>query len=351
MRVGSVSATAGEVTAGYLRPTELPTGQKERIPVVVAEGERRGPTLWVTAGIHPDETTSIATAHAFVDWLADRPLAGTVVCVPVMNPAGLRLDQRSSYYHDQDPNRQFGRDDAAASPKRVQALINDRIYERLSETADAIVSLHTSWAASHPYVLRPRVPESADRDDATTVEIRDRIVALADAFGIPPVNAFGAAESAERSMGHTLASQAVGRDGIPTVTPELGGRFAVDQDIRDEALAGLTNVLHTLGMVSDPTPVGDRYALSLSEPHKRHVHPHTATSGLVDHLVTEGDRVESGEPVAEIRSPNGRVETTVASDRSGFVLSRMEGAAVYENDPLLELAVPDDDPLIVRETA
>lgn len=351
MRIGSASATAGETTRGYLPVTELPTGQREQVPIVVAEGDTPGPTLWVTAGIHPDETTSIATAHAFVDWLADATLTGTVVCVPVMNPAGLRLDQRSSYYHDQDANRQFGRDDATASSKRVQALVNDRIYEHISKTADAVVSLHTSWAASHPYVLRPRVAKRADRDDAEAVEIRDRIVALADAFGIPAVNAFSTVESAARSMGHTLASHAIGQDGIPTITPELGGRFAVDQDLRDEAVAGLTNVLHALDMVSDPIPVGDAYALPLSEPHKRYVHPSTDTAGLVNYLVTEGDRVESGEPVAEIRSPHGRVETTVATDRAGVVLSRMEGAAVYENDPLLELAVPDDEPLVVPESA
>lgn len=351
MKIGSATASAGETTRGYLPVTELPTRQDEQVPVVITDGEADGPTLWVTAGIHPDETTSIATAHAFVDWLTDATVAGTVVCVPVMNPAGLRLDQRPSYYHDQDANRQFGRDGASSAPKRVQALVNDCIYEHVRETADAIVSLHTSWTASHPYVLRPRVARGADRDDDETAAIRDRIVGLADAFGMPAINPFSTAESAARSMGHTLASHAIGRDGIPVITPELGGRFAVDQGLRDEALAGLTNVLHTLEMVTDPLPVEGAYALPMTEPHKRHVHPHTDTPGLVDYLVTEGDRVEAGQPVAEIRSPHSRVETTVESGRSGFVLSRMEGAAVYENDPLLELAVPDDEPLVVPESA
>lgn len=350
MKIGSATATAGETTRGYLPVAELPTGQDEQVPVVIADGEQAGPTLWVTAGIHPDETTSIATAHAFVDWLADATLAGTVVCVPVMNPAALRLDQRPSYYHDQDANRQFGRREDAAAPKRVQALVNDRIYEHVRETADAIVSLHTSWAATHPYVLRPRVARRPDRDDAETEAIRDRIVELADAFGIPAINPFSTAESAARSMGHTLASHAIGQDGIPVITPELGGRFAVDQALRDEALAGLTNVLHTLEMIEDPLPTGAAYELPMDGPHKRHVHPHTDTPGLVDYLVTEGDRVEVGQPVANIRSPHSRVETTVESERSGFVLSRMEGAAVYENDPLLELAVPDDEPLVVPES-
>ena len=349
MKIGTATANASETSTGYLPVTDLPTGQDEQVPIVIVEGEESGPTLWVTAGIHPDETTGIATAHQFVDWLSDVSLAGTVICVPVMNPSGLRLDQRTSYYHDEDANRQFGREDTASTPKRVQALINDRIYEHVCETADTIVSLHTSWAATHPYVIQPRIMERSDRDDAETATIRDRIVSIADAFGLPAVNPFSANESRERSMQHTLASQAIGRDGIPTITPELGGRFAVDEELRDAGVAGLTNVLHTLDMVADPIPVGDTYALPMSEPHKRHVHPYTDTAGLVRYRVTEGDRVEEGQPVADIVSPHGSVKTTVTSDFPGFVLSRMEGAAVYENDPLLELAIPDDEPLIVPQ--
>lgn len=345
MKVGSADAAPGTRATGYLSVTDLPTGQSERLPVVVVEGSESGPTVWVTGTIHGDEPTGMAATHEFANRLRPEALAGTVVCVPVMNPAGLRTNERTSYYHGDDPNRYFGRGDGGETPPRTQQLVCERVYDEIRESADVVVSLHTSWIQTHPYTIRPRVGYGRDRDEAAAAALRDRIVELTEAFGLPVVNQFGREETERRSLSHTLTGAAVA-DGIAAFTPELGGRFVVEADARAAAVAGLRNVLVTSDMLDEPASPPTEFGLSADGPLKRRVHPHTDAAGIVRYRVREGDRITAGETVAEVVDPHGETKTEVATEYPGYVLSRHEGAAVYENDPILDVAVPDDEPLL-----
>jgi predicted deacylase len=138
MQIGSAESKPGTTTTGWLEITELPTGSAERIPVSITQGEHDGPTLWVTAAIHGNEVTGIGAAQDFVTAEIERTLRGTLVCIPILNPSGVRVDGRNSYYHDEDPNRGFPYDVGEPSgPPGVQELINSRIFEHLTRTADA----------------------------------------------------------------------------------------------------------------------------------------------------------------------------------------------------------------------
>lgn len=347
MNVGTATAVPGERATGYRTVTELPTGHPERVPVVVVNGADPGPTVWVTGTIHGDEPTGIAAIHEFLHEVRADSLAGTLVCVPGMNPAGLRTNSRTSYYHDEDPNRQFVRGDEGPAQPRVQQRINERIYGDVAATADVVVSLHTSWVATHPYTIQPRVPYGQERSRADAVELRDTLTDLTEAFGLPVVNQFGRPTAEQRGLLRTLTGAAIA-DGIPAFTPELGGRFVVERDACTAAVDGLRNVLARLEMVDRPTTPTAPFGFDTDEELTRLVHPHTETAGIVQYGVTEGDRIEAGQTVAEIRTPHGELKTTVESEHAGYVLSRHEKIAVYEGDPLLDVAVPDDDSILVE---
>jgi predicted deacylase len=348
MKIGTAETSPGEHTTGYVHITDLPTGQAEQVPVVIVDGPESGPTVWVTASIHGDETNGLAAAQDFVDDIQGDLIRGLVVCIPTMNPAGLRQNTRTSYYHDDDPNRYFARDDDESETPRVQQLIDEQLFEYIADTADAVVSLHTSWIATFPYVIQPRVTYGKHRDEATAIDLSDRISDLTEAFGLPVVNQFGHAETRRRSLQHTLTGAATIKEGIPAFTPELGGRFVVNEDIRQAAVDGLHNVLQSLEMVSNPRTTDSSFSLPTNENLKRLVHPHADTAGIVRYRVQEGDRIEAGQVVADIVTPHGEQRNTVESYHHGYVLSRYEGAAVYENDPILDLAVPDDEPLVTE---
>lgn len=348
MRIGTAEAGPGETATGHRTVTDLPVGGAEELPITVLNGVDPGPTVWVTGTIHGDEPTGAAVTHDVADRLEVGELAGTVVCLPVMNPAGFRTNARTSYYHDDDPNRYFGRDDAdSATPPRVQQAICERVYKDVRATADALVSLHTSWVATRPYAIRPRVPYGEDRSASEAAVLRDRLTGLTEAFGMPVVNQFPPDETAARDLQHSLSGAAVA-DGIPAFTPELGGRLVVERDVAAAAVDGVWNVFHALEMVERPADRHPEFAFDFDGQLRRFDGPHTDAAGIVRYRVTEGDFVEADDVVAEVVDSHGDVKTEIAAGRDGFVLSRRERAAVYENDALLDMAVPDDAPLLIE---
>ncbi|GAA0520130.1 hypothetical protein SAMN04488066_107131 [Halorubrum aquaticum] len=347
MKIGTAEADPGETATGHRAVTDLPVGGSEKLPVTVLNGVDPGPTVWVTGTIHGDEPTGMAVTHEVAERVDVAELAGAVVCLPVMNPAGFRRNVRTSYYHDDDPNRYFGRDDAGSeAPPRVQQVICERIYEDM-RTADAIVSLHTSWVATHPYTIQPRVPYGEDRSVSDAAVLRDRLVELTEAFGLPVVNQYPPGETETRDLQHSLTGAAVA-DGIPAFTPELGGRLVVERDVAAAAADGTWNVLHALEMVEKPADRHPEFDLDPDGQLRRFDGPHTDVAGIVRYRTTEGEFVEAGEVVAEIVDPHGEVKREIEVERDGYVLSRRERAAVYENDALLDMAVPDDAPLLIE---
>lgn len=348
MEIGTATGVPGELTEGELRVTELPTGAPEALPVLIAEGTASGPTLWITASIHSDEVTGLAVAQDVMTADLATELSGTVVCIPVLNPSGLRLGSRTSYYHDEDPNRGFSSDDGA-SPPTVQELINRRVYDRIVDTADAVISLHTSWVGSYAYTISPRATYGTNRTEAEATRLADDLRALSEAFGFPVVRQFSRDEVVERSLDRALTEALVVEEGIPAITPELGGRFAVDDDVRDAAVEGVENVLREFGMLDGSRrQVDGAPTAPVDFPVKRAIHPYTDTPGIVRYRVAEGDVVEPGDAIADVVTQHGSHKRTLRTEHEGFVLSRHEGNVAYENDAVADLAVRDDESLVVE---
>ena len=352
MQVGTAASAPGELATGWLDVTDLPTGTPERLPVLIAEGTDEGPTLWVTASIHGNEVTGLAAAQDLMtDDLAGE-ISGTVVCLPNLNPAGLRRNTRTSYYDEEDPNRYFPDPDAESTrPPSVQQLIDERIYEEFAESADALVDLHTAHVGSVPFLIRDRVlygESEVHRTEDDARELAADLESLIEAFGMPVVNEYAAEEYTEQNLQRSTAGAALNNAGIPAFTAELGGHDVVDEDARAAAVVGVRNVMCELGMLAnDPDPAATGYESPIEFPVKRAVGPHTEVPGIVRHRVEPGDVVSAGDVIAEIVTPHGESKAAVESDHDGYVLGRRHGVAAYENDALASLAVRDDGDLVV----
>lgn len=349
MQIGTADSVPGELVTGWLDVTDLPTGTPERLPVLIAEGTEDGPTLWVTASIHGNEVTGLAAAQDLLtDELASE-ISGTVVCLPNLNPAGLRQNTRTSYYDDEDPNRYFPDPDAESTrPPSVQQLIDERVYDEFAESADALVDLHTAHVGSVPFLIRDRVLYGEQRTEDEAHELAKELERLCEAFGLPVVNEYAAEEYAEQNLQRSTAGAALNNAGIPAFTAELGGHNVVEEDVRAAAVTGVRNVMAALGLLAEgPTPDAVGYDSPVEFPVKRAVGPYTQTPGIVRHRVEAGDVISEGDVLADIVTPHGESKTTVEAEADGYVLGRMHGVAAYENDPLSSLAVRDDGNLVV----
>ncbi|QAU11440.1 deacylase [Halorubrum sp. BOL3-1] len=387
--VGSASAVPGAADRGWLAVADLPTGGRERLPVAVANGTEAGPTLWLTGGVHGDEATGVAVVQDAMaaldgDRLAD--LAGAVVAVPVVSPAGLRRNARETYYADEDPNRHFPDADAeSARPPKVQERIDARLYAAVTgETADAtdaarsatdasadavetvgsnaaadaLIDCHTAGVGSDPFLIRDRVLYGDRRSEAEAADLSRELGRLVDAFGLPVVREYPAAEYVEETLQRSAAGAVLNEAGIPAFTAELGAHSVVDDRLLDAGVAGVFGVAVELDVLTtenvpesigqpgvgvDPAPV--------EFPVRRFRGPTTDDSGIVRHRVDAGDAFEAGDVLADVVAATGAERGEVTADRNGYVLGRTEGVAVYEGDPIGSLAVRDDGGLVVPREA
>ncbi|VTT85698.1 succinate dehydrogenase subunit [Halorubrum sp. DM2] len=378
--LGTASAAPGEFDRGWFTVAELPTGASERLPVAVANGAADGPTLWLTGGVHGDEATGVAVVQDAVaaldgDCLAD--LAGAVVAVPVVSPAGLRRNARETYYADEDPNRHFpDADTESARPPKLQERIDARLYAAITgetvETdsltvdripgegvaADALIDCHTAGVDSDPFVIRDRLLYGDRRSEDEATALSDELGRLVDAFGLPPVREYPAAEYVEESLQRSTAGAVLNEAGIPAFTAELGAHSVVDDRLLNAGVAGVFGVAVELGLLAaedrpdsvyepgvgvDPAPVGF--------PVRRFRGPTTDVSGVVRHRVAAGDAFEAGDVLADVVAATGAERGEVTADRDGYVLGRTEGVAAYEGDPIGSLAVRDDGELVVPREA
>jgi hypothetical protein len=347
-------AERGTLVRGTLDATDLPTGGTESLPVLVAEGTEPGPTLWLTGGVHGDEATGIAVAQDAMRPDLPERLRGTVVSVPVVNPAGLRQNRRQSYYGDDDPNRYFPDPTAESEPPRppeVQERIDRKLYDLLVESADALVDLHTAQIGSVPFSIRDRVLYGSERDESAAEELAEELSELVSAFGLSVVTEYPTDEYLDQSLQRSTAGAVLNAAGIPAFTAELGGHGVVDSDWVRAGVAGVYGVLAHLEMVeSVPSEVGEAGTgvpdAPVELPVRRFVGPRTEVAGLVRHRVEPGDAVDSGDVVAEIVGPAGESRGAVESEYDGYVLGLAEGLAVYEGDPVASMAVRDDDALV-----
>lgn len=352
MQLGTVAADPGETATGYFDATELPTGGTEQLPVVLVNGVADGPELWITGSIHGDEATGLAVAQETIQNVQPEQLSGRVVCIPNLNPAGLRRNERTSYYDDDDPNRQFPDPNGESyDPPNVQQLINERVYEAFEGRADALVDLHTAQVGSVPFNIRHRVFYGGLRTEDEAEELAAAQQRLMDAFGLPVVNQYAGEKYTEKNLQRSTTGAAINNAGIPAMTVELGTHSVVDHDLVAAGVAGCHRVMAVMGILDEvPAEIEDAdpgYEKPVDYTVRRERHPHTDTAGIVKHHVEPGDPIEAGDPIADIRTPHGEHKTTIESDHDGYVIGHREGAAVYENDPLCSMVVRDDEDIVI----
>ena len=84
----------GERRRLFLRASESFAGDAVEIPVLAIRGERAGPTVCMTAGVHGDELNGIEIVRQIFEHVGPAQLTGMLVGVPVANLHGFRRGSR-----------------------------------------------------------------------------------------------------------------------------------------------------------------------------------------------------------------------------------------------------------------
>jgi len=358
IQIGTCAARLGKMTFGRLEVLRHVDGGAEELPVVIACGKHDGPCLWVTANIHGNEYVGLlAVQRAVTRDLAGRlgELRGTVVAIPTLNPAALRVGRRQAYYDSMtDPNRTFP--DAAADdtdeddPPSPYAQASAVYFELLRQTATYLIDLHAMDIQATPFTIRDRVLFRDEEQRVAAERLAETLDGLARAFGIPVVNEYGAKKYLKQRLHRSTAGAALHVAGVPAITPELGMGGDVDPLALRAGIAGIHNALVWAEMLpDDPIQIDWIPQPDLGSPVTRLPHPRVPEPGIVAALARPGEIVRAGQPVAELTDIWGRPlggDGLIRTEHEGWVLSLRSGAQGYRHRPVMDLAVRDDEPLV-----
>ncbi|MBE7514759.1 MAG: succinylglutamate desuccinylase/aspartoacylase family protein [Anaerolineales bacterium] len=353
--IGTAKSAPGSYAYGEFRALDLPSGGTEVFPVVIAQGEQPGPILWVTGGIHGDEYTALGIIQRLLTPELPKQISGAVVFIPTLNPAGLRVGERYAYYQKrQDPNRLFPepRHTPPAEDEDSLHLLEGayaRLFEVIKATASALIDFHNYSIQSIPFVFRDPVyyfkDDESDKGAAQT--LWNQTEALIQAFGFTAINEFASRSYLRKSLHRSVSGAALQVGRIPAFTAEMGGYLTIDPIIADAAAAGTRNVMRQMGILGGAretltgiTPLALDYSVRRTQ--AIHV-PHT---GIVRFLIRPGVFLRVGDPVAVLTDIWGRPLTSeagvICADEEGYVIGLSQGAAFYEGEHLVSLAIRDE---------
>lgn len=357
--IGTATAKPGTIQYGRWEILSHPTGHIEFLPVIIAQGQRAGPCLWLTAGIHGPEQAGPAVIYRLMTQdLVDR-LSGTVVAIPALNPAGLRTMKHEPYHAQTDPNRLWpdGKPEKPQDPDKDPPSSLERAYGRLFEemvaSANYVIDYHNAWTGSISFAFRDRVMYRTDQDGEQRKAKAEALSATQEemlrAYGHTIITEFPAEKYIEEKLHRstTAATLLVGR--MPSFTVELGTGHMPDPAIVAASDAGTRNVMRWAGMLDgDPEPIEGIKVVEPGFRVRRRNTPRVHEACVVLHLVEAGELVKVGDPVAEVCDVWGRPlgDGVLHSEHEGFVIGRSHGIYYYPGDAVLGMAIRDDAPLV-----
>jgi len=359
--VGTATAKPGKIVTGWMDGVELPTGGTDRFPVIIAQGKKDGPVFWVTASIHGGEHTGLIAAQELVTPELVAQLSGTLVVMPTLSPAGLRIKQREPYYYNGDPNRLFPepetfRPEAGNHLKGLEAAYR-QVYDAIAASgANFLLDLHNAQIGSLPMVFRDpvlyhrRFGRGLSKRDAEALQ--KRLGEMLDAFGFTIINEFVADYYFEKDLHRSVSGAVLNGLCIPAATVELGSWMHVDAHVVAACLAGLRNVLRWAGLLpGEREPVEGIPVINSDTPLRRCIHPSAPRAGIVHHLVRPGERVEVGQPLARLTDifgqPVGPGDGLLRSEYGGYVIAWLHGVVRYEGEAIMIMGIPDDSDLVI----
>ena len=300
--VGTASAAPGKKSRGYL---EVPAGVDAgtNIPVIVVNGEKRGPVLALVSGAHGTEYTSIIALEKLINLLDPSQIAGTVILVPLVNIQS--FEQKVPHVNPVDNksmNRFYPGNADGTQTERASFLITKQVIDR----CDYLVDYH---GGDLDESLRPYAywaPTGKPSQD----QISKHMVL---AFGLDHIIIWRDRPtdlSATRYLDNTSTAR-----GKPSIVVEAGYAGTVEADDVALLVDGTLSTMRALKVLSgDPRPIENPVWLD------RVVDVLSDGPGIWYPLVKRGTYVQEGMKLGFVTDYFGKVILESRAPVSGVIL-------------------------------
>jgi predicted deacylase len=282
-------------------------------------GERDGPHLVITGGVHGDEFEPMMAVRQLNSEIQGSLKRGRVTLVPCVNEPAYRLARRTA---------DDGLDLARTCPGRSDGtVITERIAYELSElirTADCYVDLHTGGIALSVYPLAGYMLHSSP-------EVLQTQRRLAKVFGLPLI--WGTDASLN---GRSLS---IARDNhVPAIYAEYLGGGGCNADAVSAYVRGCRNILADLEMTDDQVVIANPNPLTVEDPRPNsgfmQINHPAPCEGLFQPAVVLGKRVNRGDLLGTITDLSSSRQELVQAAHTGCIIVLRTLARVTTNESL-----------------
>jgi predicted deacylase len=292
------------------------------VPVVIVQGERDGPVLWLHGCVHGNEYCGTYIIHEFLRGLDPAQMSGTVVALPVVNVPAFQANRRTSpfeIFNGGDMNRQFPGDAAGVATQQMAAVV----FAELKRYASALVDFHTAITPDVRWALFPRV----GGETGETSERMARAFGYRDTLPAPDTILAGS------------AMMEAARAGIASLIVECGGKGpAFTPGSVADAAERLRNVARALSILSEPlAPPEPMYFFSTFE------WVTAKEGGLFQKAVQCGDRIEPGALLGRYYDVWGQPTSEARAPKGGIVLAINAGPIIGPGETLVHIGLDPRD--------
>lgn len=311
-RVQDTVIEQGETRRGYIKIGDAST-HEVKLPYIVINGAKKGPTVTILAGVHAVECAPVEAVYRLAETVKPEKLTGTLILVPIVNTEGFHARQP---YHNQldhlNQNKVFPGDPEASITKRVAY----QVFEHFVSKSDVLIDAHSADLGED--VTRGIFVYRTDNK-----KLYDKMVELASQYN----PAFIETTSISGNTG-----EAVNIYGIPCLMIESGAPYPIREKDVQYHYEGAVNLLKHMKMLEGKAakynPIVDPSSQRLW----------ALKGGIWRREVEAGQRVKEGEALGMVCDILGEQIQSVASPFDGVVSFLRVHYSVNSGDTLLWVA-------------
>ncbi len=280
------------------------------LSVQVLHGRRPGPVVFVSAAIHGDEIIGVEIIRRLIRTPQMRSIAGTLICVPVVNTYGFITHSR--YLPDRrDLNRCFPGAPTGSLAARLANIFMTEIVAR----CEAGIDLHSAA------VNRTNLPQI--RVDTKV----PKALELAQEFASPII--------VHSSLRDGSLRESAQKRNIPVIVYESGEALRFDETALRLGVKGILRVLGKLGMVRSDKRLKPTLRSELGN---RSSWARASMGGVLRMHRDCGEHVEEGALIATLGDPLGTTEVEIKAPFDGLIIGRTVLPIVNEGDAVVHIA-------------
>jgi len=291
--------------------------ETHRIDTKVIAGEKDGPHLLISGGVHGDEYESMAAVRRLMKEIRPESLTGRVTLAPVFNEPAFENYARTG------PD---GLDLARVFTGNPEGSISERVAHagtQLIESVDYFIDLHTGGLAMKIFPMSGYILHA----DPSVLDTQRR---MSRAFNLPVI--WGTYPGLD---GRSLS---VARDAnIPAIYGEWGGGGGCNPVGVEDYGTGCLNVMAELEMLERELPESRvEHVVEDNRPNAGYmqINYNAQSSGYFEPAAKLGDMIRIGDVIGTIISTLGEVVESVPSTQTGLLLTLRALPRVEKGDCL-----------------